>query len=140
MNYPIRVGNVWYLEYQTTATLNGAKPLCTQWRFDATAKTLSSRTWTVTGGAVTPTPFKVQATPMTNNPTTQQPFTMLPADSTFSKQRVLVLLQIQTPDGIGSQLASTFVARNTSTGSVTNTDTNSDGVSDTQVCQEAGRP
>ena len=140
VNRPVEVGTNWYLEYQTTATLNGAQPVCTQWKFDSTADTVAYRTWTVTGGAVTPTPFITTSTHVVNNPATQQPFTFLPADPVYTKQRVVVWLIVQNSRGNGAQIQSTFTALNTSTATVTNPDLDSNGVSDTQVCQEAGRP
>jgi prepilin-type N-terminal cleavage/methylation domain-containing protein len=140
VNRPVEVGTNWYLEYQLTATLNGAQPLCTQWKFDSTADTLAYRTWTVTGGAVTPTPFVTTSVHVVNNPATQQPFTFLPADSVYTRQRIQVFLIVQNNRGNGAQIRSTFTALNTSTGTVTNPDVNNNGVSDTQVCQEAGRP
>jgi prepilin-type N-terminal cleavage/methylation domain-containing protein len=140
VNRPVEVGTNWYLEYQTTATKNGVAPVCTQWKFDSTADTVAYRTWSETGATVTPTPFTVTSMHVINNPTTQQPFTFLPADGTFTNQRVQVTLMIQNVKGNGGTLSSTFTALNTSTATATNIDANNDGVSDTQVCQEAGRP
>jgi prepilin-type N-terminal cleavage/methylation domain-containing protein len=140
VNWPVEVGTNWYLEYQTTARKNGAQPLCTQWKFNSTADTIAYRTWVETGGTVTPTAFVTTSTNVVNNPTTQQPFTFYPADPTYTNQRVTLNLIIKNSQGNGATIQTTFTALNTTTATVTNTDAQVAGVSDTQVCQEAGRP
>ncbi len=142
VNRPVLVGGqTWYLEYLIDATAPGVQPTCTQWRVSGTTDLLETRTWVndTSGATVTPTAWTTVASRITNDPATQPPFVLLPADATYTKQRLTVWLL----SGRGSQdtqLKSTFVARNTSISTSSNADNDGNGVSDNQVCTQVGRP
>lgn len=130
-----------YVEFLTTAVEEGEKPLCTQWRFDPTARTLGFRTWRdVPTGS--PGPWRVVATDVRNpvtGPTASPPFRTQFAKDSLLRQQLVVQLDIGRGDAgtdqvVGADVATVFVARNSSTASPSNADLDQDGVSDTFVC------
>ena len=137
VNRPVLVGQDWYLDF---ATLNTSGQIeCRQWRVEAATELLQQRTWTVAQAA--PPSWAGVATGVVNNPASQPPFTFVAADAQNPTQQVtvdLVLTRGANPPG-HAETRSTLVARNTDTTTATNADTNSDGVSDQQVCQEVAR-
>lgn len=137
VNRPVRVADNWYLEFQTRATGSGTG-LCTQWRLLASTDQLQLRTWPDVG-APTATAWTTVASHVVNNPSSQQPFTFRPADATYNRQRIDLLLVVSNGQSGGAQVQAGFVARNTSTATVTNSATTNPLVSDTQVCQQLGR-
>ncbi|HET9657929.1 MAG TPA: prepilin-type N-terminal cleavage/methylation domain-containing protein [Kineosporiaceae bacterium] len=137
VNRPVEVGSDWYLEFQTTATGSGTG-LCTQWRLLASTDQLQLRTWSDVSSP-TATTWTTVASNVVNDPASQQPFTFHPADSTYNRQRVDLLLVVGNSQPGGAQVQAAFVARNTSTATVTNSATTNPLVSDTQVCQQVGR-
>jgi prepilin-type N-terminal cleavage/methylation domain-containing protein len=138
VNRPVLTGSTWYLEYRTTAT-GSATALCTQWRLAGSTGLLQRRTWTeVNSPAVSG--WETVAAHVINDVTTQQPFTMSPADSTYSRQRVALFLVVAYATTGSAQVKGLVVARNTGTATSTNLDADHNGISDTQVCQQAGRP
>lgn len=138
VNRPVRVGDDWYLEFQTTSTgtTTGA---CTQWRLVDSGNRLQYRTWPDTGSP-TASSWTTVASDVANDPTAQPPFSFAAADSTYTRQRVTLFLHVTDGQPGSAEVRATFVARNTSTATVTNADaTPADGVSDSQVCQQVGR-
>jgi prepilin-type N-terminal cleavage/methylation domain-containing protein len=139
VNRPVEVGNDWYLEFLTTAT-GTSSGQCTQWRLLSATDQLQLRTWPDVATPVA-TNWVTVASHVVNDPNqvSQYPFGFHPADSTYNRQSLdLTLLVSNGPTG-GAQVKATFVARNTSTATVTNAATVNPLVSDTQVCQQLGR-
>jgi type II secretory pathway pseudopilin PulG len=144
VNRPVEIGTTWYLEFRTTAT-GTLTPLCTQWRLVGATDQVQVRTW---NDVLVPTVsvWGTIASRVINDPAVpaQNPFTWKAADSDYTRQRVTLYLIVSSGQPGGAQVQGTVVARNTSTTTVTNADAvpapNGDGVSDTQVCQQAGRP
>ncbi|HEY6795553.1 MAG TPA: type II secretion system protein [Kineosporiaceae bacterium] len=138
VNRPVLVGTTWYLEFRTTAT-GTSTPLCTQWRMAGGTHLLQRRTWDDVASP-TVSDWETVATGVTDGASTQQPFTMSPADSTYGRQRVAFFLAVTNGSAGSAQVSGLVVARNTDTTTTTNPDVDGDGISDTQVCQQAGRP
>lgn len=130
-----------YVEFLTTAVPDGGDPLCTQWRYDPTARVLEYRTWRdlPTGG---PSAWRHIAGDVRNQLTgaaAQPPFVLERAGATTTRQKLLVTIDVgRGPAGadqvVGADVATAFVARNSSDASPSNADLNLDGVSDTPVC------
>jgi prepilin-type N-terminal cleavage/methylation domain-containing protein len=141
VNSATLVGSDWYLEYQT-ALASGTT--CSQWRLVDATDQLQVRSWTPSGtAAITVPAWTTIASGVVNRPTVaaEKPFTMVPADGTWSKQRLTVITRVRAGGQPSSTVSSetTFVAVNSSGGSVTNVDSNADGASDQQICQEVPR-
>jgi prepilin-type N-terminal cleavage/methylation domain-containing protein len=138
VNRPGVVSGKQFIEFQTTAVVNGAQPQCTQWRFDPTTMQLAYRTWSDVATGATATAWAVVANRVTNNVTTSPVFTFLPVDENFVKQRVQVFLDVKDTSGKGAQLRSTFVAINTTSTTLT---TQADGAGNSKfpVCQQVAR-
>jgi prepilin-type N-terminal cleavage/methylation domain-containing protein len=130
VNPPGRVGNDWYFEYQTTAT-GSVTGQCTQWRVQQSTQQLQVRTWD-DATAATASGWAPVASHVSNDPTSEVPFTFTPADTTYMHQRVGLLLEVSMGATTPVRVQASFVARNTSTSTVTNTG----GL----VCQQVGRP
>ena len=133
-----------YFEFLTSAQRDGELPLCTQWRFDPVEGTLAYRTWRdVTVGTVSD--WREVADWMRNDlsgATPRTPFTLLSTGGSRTRQELVVSFDAgRTPTSeAGADVATSFVARNSSAGSITN-DNNKDGVSDAFVCtSHLGRP
>jgi len=127
-----------YVEFLTSAQEDGLLPLCTQWRYDPTAATLSYRTWrdAPTG---TVSEWRMVADDMRNDlsgATPDKPFVLLFAASAQLRQELVVSLSSgRTGEiGTGADIGTRFVARNSSVQSLSNHDTNGDGISDVFVC------
>ncbi len=142
INRPVLVGSDWYVEFLTTAS---GTPSCTQWRVVDASNQLQTRQWTVSGGTATGiTPWRLVAEDVANDPASgsQRAFRFEAAGSTVTKQSLL--LHLRTRDGSGAQRGraatrTRLVARNSSATTVTNADSDNNGRSDVEVCQEAGR-
>lgn len=137
INRPRRVGARWYLEYLTDIEATGMRTSCTQWRLDTGTRRLDVRTWT--SATVTAPGWSTVSTAVTNDATTEPPFTLLPAGAELEHQQLAVRLELAQRRGTAVSEA-TLAARNSSTGSASNPDVNGDGVSDTEVCTTYGRP
>jgi prepilin-type N-terminal cleavage/methylation domain-containing protein len=144
VNRSVLVNGSYYLEFQTSAeSLHTAVGRCDQYRVNVAAGTFEARSWnlaapyTASGWASFATRVVVRKN---SAGVVIVPFQVLPTSSDFIRQRVTVRLDVKRPDAPVVQTDGTFVARNTTTNTATNADTNTDGVSDTQVCQENGRP
>lgn len=124
-----------YVEFRTTAVPAGKSPFCTQWRYDPTTAQLQVRTWDDVPSA----PVSAWSTIVTSarndlTLTDNLPFAFTPADATYTRQSLTVTLDVGYGTQAGSQMSSTFVARNSSSESLSNTDSEPDGDSDTPVC------
>jgi hypothetical protein len=132
---PGKVGTDWYLEFRTGANGSSASA-CTQWRLHSATAQLQFRTWADVSSP-TVSSWQTVASGVVNDPTTEPPFVFSAATTSQSQQRVdLYLVAGSAP----LRMITTLAARNTSTITVTNPDTDGDGVTDSPVCQQAGRP
>ncbi|EPR76433.1 Prepilin-type cleavage/methylation-like protein [Leifsonia rubra CMS 76R] len=144
INYPgPGVSGNRYVEFRTPAesTVSQVIPLCTQWKFDPTASTISSRSWNDTPSS-TATPWVLRISNVIDDQTASDPypFRLVPAGITGS---ALQQLDVKLHAGNeardeGVEFTSSFVARNSSIRSESNADFNADQVSDTPVCVRAG--
>lgn len=142
INFPgVGASGSHYVEFLTTAVPDGGDPLCTQWRFDPTARTLEFRTWRDVP-ASTRSGWHNIASDVRNELSgagAVPPFVLLPAGSSTTRQRLDVNVDIGrgaagADEVIGADVGTAFVARNSSDASPSNADLNLDGVSDTLVC------
>jgi prepilin-type N-terminal cleavage/methylation domain-containing protein len=136
-----------YVEFRTGAAVSSTgSAMCTQWRWDPATGELQSRTWP---DVPTPT-VPAWSTLITDvladddHPAQKYPFEVLAADKAKNQPRQRLVMRLSVGnEGADARVASetTFVARNSSTGSVSNADEDKNGQSDTQVCVAAvGRP
>lgn len=137
VNRPGVAGGNEYLEFQTSAVDVGTDVMCSQWKLDASADTLAFRTWPDVDGAAASS-WTVVASRVVNDPSTSPVFTYLATDEDHTKQRVAVYLDVESNQGDGAELRSTFVALNTTPTTMTNEAT-SGGASKYPVCQQVGR-
>ncbi|UCN16421.1 PulJ/GspJ family protein [Cellulomonas iranensis] len=133
-----------YVEFRVSAAVSATgRATCTQWRWDPTAGTLDRRSWEDRAGVAVPAFATVVADvqPPADGVTATYPFELLKATSDNPRQRLVVRLRAGDP-AVGNPVEqrTVFVARNSSTGSLTNSDTNAPGVSDIPVCMAGGRP
>ncbi|WP_156043795.1 prepilin-type N-terminal cleavage/methylation domain-containing protein [Cellulomonas sp. URHE0023] len=136
----------YYVEYLISAVGAGQKPLCTQWRYTSSTRTLDVRTWRVQATPVV-SGWNTMAVNVRNNlsVSTQLPFVFTPAGSTYQRQQLRVFLDMGVGSGTtakaGAQLDSYFFARNTSAASQSNPESVSvPGQSANPVCTGPGRP
>jgi type II secretory pathway pseudopilin PulG len=106
-------GGYYFEEYLTT---NTGTMICTQLRFDPTARQLSRRTWTQGASPLVPSAW-LPLVSSVDSTVTGTPFTLLDADSTYNFQRLR--LRLTAVFGLGASSASkaidiTFSALNTS--------------------------
>jgi prepilin-type N-terminal cleavage/methylation domain-containing protein len=139
INFPGAGTTSRYIEFRTPATSSSTgNTMCTQWRFDPVAKTLSSRQWT-DGNAASATAFVMRLSNVADDGGATYPFQLTPASNAGSAMQQLVL----SIDGgnapvKGAAITTTFVARNSSIKSPSNTQAVTPGVSDTPVCTFSG--
>jgi hypothetical protein len=131
-----------YVELRTPAESAVTRVVtCTQWMFNPTLKTISSRTWPDTAGSAT-SPWVVRLSNVIDDQTagSPYPFRMLPAGITGSsmQQLVVALHSGNANRDEGAQFTTSFVARNSSIQSPSNADSDANAVSDTPVCARAG--
>lgn len=140
INFPGTSNGYRYIEFRTGAdATSDGQVLCTQWRFDPTKSVIQMRTWPDVTGA-TATAWATKITKVVDLGGATYPFQMLPATNTGSAMQQLVLTvssgtALVTP---GAAISSTFVARNSSTSSPSNSSTVVAGASDTPVCLSTG--
>lgn len=138
VNRPVRVGDDWYLEFRTTPT-ETTTGLCAQWRLVNSSHLLQYRTWSDVANPTVPDWITI-ASQVRNNPSTQVPFLYYPAGGSWARQRIFLYLYVTNGQPGSAWVYAHYVARNTSTATVTNPDSNpADGISDTQVCEQVGR-
>ncbi len=136
INRPTTLGSRVYVEYETEALEAGSTATCTQWRHDAATRRLEVRTWTAT---TTGAPgWSTAASGMVNDPVTEPPFVMTPADATTQHQQLTVQLRLQLAQG-QALTRTVLTARNSSAASASNADDDADGASDSPVCTGFGR-
>jgi prepilin-type N-terminal cleavage/methylation domain-containing protein len=131
INTPATSNGAIYVEYWVPDNTASGASQCVQWRYVIASNTLQRRTWNQ-GDASSVTGWITMATKLRNDlsSSAQQPFTVTRAGTTGSKvylhQRLDVFLSSGMGSGTdarGSQLSTTFVAQNSSTGSLTNSGT-----------------
>lgn len=133
-----------YVEFRVGATVSATgKATCTQWRWDPTSGTLERRSWEDRAGVTIPAfaavVSNVQA-PVAGD-VDPYPFQLLKATNDNPRQRLAVRLRAGDPTFAHVvEQQTVFVARNSSTNSLTNSDTITPGVSDIPVCMGGGRP
>ena len=129
-----------YIEFRTPAssTKNNIT-LCTQWRYDLSSRSLQLRFWN--DGASPTSNWQTVVTNVANDGGATYPFNMLPATNSGSTMQQLVLT-IDAGNTVvkGAAIQSTFVARNTTIASPSNSDDLVDGKSDNPICPGATRP
>ena len=143
INYPGTGANgKRFVEFRTPAESAATRvTTCTQWMFNPTEMTMSSRTWPDQAGS-TATPWVVRLNNVIDDqlPGSPYPFTLVPAGYMGpSMQQLVVSLHAGNAalDG-DAQFASSFVARNSSIRSPSNEDTDGNLVSDFPVCARIG--
>lgn len=133
-----------YVEYRIKAVRAGERPQCVQWRYVPSTGELQNRTWDDVPGAALPAwrTLVVDVRDDTTMTPTTYPFRVQRADTTYTRQRLTVTLQVGgTAAKPAVSVANTYVGRNSSVHSVSNSDADGNGVSDTQVCvTSGGRP
>lgn len=135
----------WYVEFRTGAAVSSSGAAsCTQWRWDPSSQRLQTRTWRDAATATVPDWTTVITGVLADSADTARsyPFDVALATSAQPRQRLTLRLTVGNETAETSvDSETTFVARNSSTSSVSNTDADGDGQSDTQVCvASAGRP
>lgn len=135
INQPVQsASGSWYVEFRTSQRVNAQPTQCTQWRYDPATQSLQFRTWT--DGTAPAADFRTVTTrvlPATGSPS---PFTVARADADHLNQKLTILLRAGAGAGASAGQASmttSFVARNSSTTSPSNT-------TGTSVCTQATRP
>jgi len=130
----------YYVEFAMPAQAAGAIPLCVQWRYDPAEQTIALRTWNDTATPY-PSDWNSMAANVRNDLATEAPFEFSASSSNSKEQKLRVLLDIGVGAQRGALVATTYVARNTSTATQTNSDLDLNNLSDTPVCQSGvGRP
>lgn len=137
-----------YLEFRVPAVAaRSGVNTCVQWRWDPATERLESRTWAETAptlpgfGSVSEDVVlgTDPATPDPLDPPYPYPFGLQPASPGHPRQVVTFRMQVRADVGQRDVQSQTLlVARNSTVDSPGNTDTNSDGVSDSPVCWRAG--
>ena len=135
INYPgVGPSGYRYIEFRTPASStveNVTK--CTQWRFMPDKGRIESRSWP-DGLATTATPWATKLTNVITVAGVNYPFGLTPATD-VRKQTFLLTINAGTAGTAGgTDIATKFIARNSSLSSPSNADANGDGVSDTPVC------
>lgn len=126
-----------YVEWRLSATVSSTGvPRCYQWRYDPATATLATRTWDDTAGN-SPGAFTTIATqvqPAVAGYVGPYPFAFTPTTTTQTRQQLTMRLRTGLSlTNVTVDTQSTFVARNSSGESQTNT-LNAFGQSTAQVC------
>jgi prepilin-type N-terminal cleavage/methylation domain-containing protein len=125
----------WYVEFLNDTTLPST---CIQWVLRMGTDTLAVRNWTAGAtAAATATPWRILVTDVVNTTTAtdlaQQPFVLTLSTTDIPRQQLAVSLRFQQRNAPMIYSNSSFVARNTSTSTVTNV-----SGSGTAVCNFTG--
>ncbi len=124
---------MFYVEYIVPSQTAGATPVCVQWRYNPSLGTMQVRTWINTSPPM-PSSWDTIATNVRNALATNPPFVFSRASVTQLHQELAVSLDIGPGSSPGAQVATSYVARNTSVDSTSNP-------VGTLVCQAGvGRP
>ncbi|MDQ1545360.1 MAG: hypothetical protein QOH69_264 [Actinomycetota bacterium] len=102
-----------YIEFRTPADSTPTHTtVCTQWRYDPTARTIANRTWT-DGNLGSASPWHVMLNNVANDGGTTYPFAFVGTSTSSSKLEEMTLtLDAGSSLVKGAKLSSTFVARN----------------------------
>lgn len=135
VNRPVMgVSGAWYVEFEVTDLPENAPNMCYQWRLDPSSNVISYRTWKEDG--VTVTAWHSVAWDVVA-PGGGSPFEFGMATDDILAQKLTVNLQVVEQSGnVLAQQGTTFVARNSSEGSLSNDDVDGNGVSDNEVCTD----
>lgn len=129
-----------YIEFRTPASSTASNvTLCTQWRYDLGSRSLQVRFWN--DGATPGTSWQTIVSNVANEGIATYPFNMVAATNNGSTMEQFVLT-LDTGNTVvkGASIQSTFVARNSSIASPSNTDDLVPGTSDVPICPGATRP
>jgi type II secretory pathway pseudopilin PulG len=131
-----------YIEFRTPAssTASGVT-LCTQWRYDLASRSLQNRFWN--DGSTPTSNWQTDLTNMPNDGGATYPFQLIPAtNSTSGSTMQELVLTLDTGNTVvkGAAITTTFVARNSSIQSPSNTNDVVPGKSDNPICPGATRP
>ena len=129
-----------YIEFRTGAESSSTGVVtCTQWKFDPTTKRIQSRQWQDVAGAVA-TAWATKISTVVDLGGATYPFKMVPASIGGSAMQQLVLTVSSGTDLVspGAAVSTTFVARNSSIQSPSNSNVVVAGTSDTPVCLGTG--
>lgn len=143
INFPGAVGGSrWYVEF--LAPNGDGVPTCHQWLLDTGTDKLQERWWPgppATAPATAPAWTTVAST-IANDPVTDQPFTLVPADVDAPRQGLVVELIARKAarDTSSVTMQTSLYARNSSVQSAANSDADGNGASDDAICDELGRP
>lgn len=127
-----------YVEFRIAA---GSAPssvaTCVQWRYWPATKSIQSRQWPESG---TPSPnWATKVTNVIDTGAATYPFQLMSATTSSATQRLVLSISSGTVSlTSGASISSTFVARNSSILSPSNSNTKVAGVSDTPVCTSSG--
>lgn len=143
INYPgTSTSGKRYVEFRTPAESTVTRiTTCTQWMFDPTQATISSRTWPDTvGSAAAPWVVRLSNVIDDQRPGSPYPFRLMPAGIEGSSMQQLVVGLHAGNKALdeGAQFSSSFVARNSSIRSPSNADVDGNSSSDTPVCVRSG--
>jgi prepilin-type N-terminal cleavage/methylation domain-containing protein len=123
-----------YVEFRVNkASSPNGVTTCTQWRYNPATSSLQSRTWPEVANA-TATPWITMLTNVANDGGPSYPFKLIPADSTFKNQQLVLTVDGGLAPVKGAAVSTTFVARNSLIGTTSNSQTQHAGVSDNPVC------
>jgi prepilin-type N-terminal cleavage/methylation domain-containing protein len=143
VNFPGKntAGTSWFVEF--LAPDGDGVPTCYQWRLDTAADRLQLRSWPGPPAAeatVAPA-WTTVASNVANDPTADQPFTLVPADADTPRQGLDISLVARRASAHTSSvsLETSLYARNSSSQSESNNDADGNGASDTPICDELGR-
>jgi len=131
-----------YIEFRTPATSSASGvTTCTQWRYSPRLARLESRTWQDLSGAVVGA-WSTKQTDLIDDGGPAYAFELKPASVTGATMQQLVI-RIHAGNSsldAGAAMSTSFVARNSSTGSPSNTDSDNNKISDTPICPAGDRP
>jgi prepilin-type N-terminal cleavage/methylation domain-containing protein len=142
INFPgVGSGGDPYIEFRTPSTsVSSGVTLCTQWRYDIPTRSLQHRFW---NDGTTPLPnWQTDLTNMPNDGGATYPFQLIPASNATSgstMQQLVLTLDTGNVAIKGAAITTTFVARNSSNSSPSNSDNISPGVSDSPICTNGTR-
>lgn len=129
-----------YIEFRTLASSSwNGKNNCTQWRYDPSTKRIESREWEDIPGN-SPGNFLTKLVNVVERPGVGYPFSMIPATVDGSAKQRLALTLIAGNEDIdaATEIDTSFVAKNSSITSQSNSDADGDGASDNNVCLGTG--
>lgn len=144
INRPVTVGGSRYIEWRLPRSVTtDARVGCVQWRYTPATGLVETRRWSLTDAStvVNLTAWSTKGTDIIDQGGVGYPFSLEPVDNKkeLQRQQLVILLVAGSARGDTTTTETSLTARNSSFSSESNTDANNDGVSDQQVCQQAGR-